>query len=237
MPRSAWQAGAPGLGKERREAGYHLSHGVSTPRQRPIDRVPSAWPFLVERYAEAELEGHVHFRLASVRHRPARDFCAVFRKGRQLERAEVVSQARRGGCLPVGDAPNRGPHNVQEAVFVGVVELVEEPEGMELGALLIPSLVGLQVLDDCLGVIADADDFGDPVPSIVGATPEDWELRTALIRRRIAPRMNARWSSPDRRLWRMSPISTPHSRAGGRFLISTRTRRSPVFGSESGNGR
>ncbi len=59
---------------------------------------------------------------------------------------------------------------------------------MTLSSCLIPSVVRLQVLDDCLCMVAGTDDLGGTFLPIVGPTPEDWELRTALVRRRIAPK-------------------------------------------------
>lgn len=173
------------LVEERCKPGDHpILHHVSEPRQRPCDPVPSAWPFLIERYMEVELEGHIHFWIGRVG-RPACDLCAIFRKGLEPE-GRPVGCAGRHRADPVRDSGNGGSNHVDEPMFVGVVQLMEEPEGMSLSSVLVPSVIRLNVLGDCLGVVAGPAELRDAPPAIVGPTPEDWELRTGLIRRRIA---------------------------------------------------
>lgn len=72
--------------QERREAGKDDVADVSldTP-ERFHHGLASSWPFLVERYVEDKVEGHVHFRyrdLGGRVKRPPRDYCAVFKRAK-----------------------------------------------------------------------------------------------------------------------------------------------------------
>ena len=61
-------------------------------------------------------------------------------------------------------------------MLVNIRKLVKHPEGID--SIVLPSLVRLQPLDDCLGVWVDAPDFTLPLPGLHGPVSENRELRS-----------------------------------------------------------
>ena len=140
-------------------------------RQDIKDRQSSTWPFWTERYTRDEIEIHVHLWF----NRPAKhsmhrnDYCAIFKS------AQGQGEAILSNCMPktanldiaTGETGVRHAHH---SMFVMVRKFVKKPEGVQIRRP-VRSVVRLQGLDDCLSVVGEVFDFGQPASSSWLATP------------------------------------------------------------------
>lgn len=127
---------------------------VTMDTREPVgDRVASEllWSSLAETYAKGGIELHVHFRAGFVNGGIAGDWCAIF--NRSEDWLDFVDSDTAEDDEGNGLGSEKG--NVGQTVLVLDGKLVELPERV-VGDVLLPSVVRLQPLDDCLRVWVDA---------------------------------------------------------------------------------
>lgn len=136
------------------DSGYSAEHG----------------PSLIERYGRAALEAHLHVSLRRCQEVDLSGICAVLQRAIREDRV-------RGSAG--GHGESRGRHHGMawrdEPMFVAVRQLAQYPQGMG-DQLDIPSVIRLQVLDDCLSSGTDVFDLSLVFGEVAGGVA-DGELR------------------------------------------------------------
>ena len=114
------------------------------------DRLAPAWPFYVERYAVGLMRLYVHLRVVSANpDTDPRDYVVVVKASRSwggMINHDHVLKDRKDDLGVLDD----GVGGVQKPMFVVVVDVGEDGEGVPIG--VIPSLVRLCLPNDPLGV-------------------------------------------------------------------------------------
>jgi hypothetical protein len=126
------------------------------------------WGSLAPAYCEGRGALHVHFRVASAKRPVARNYCAAFNRAPlnfDVRGAPWVGRVEVDGCRD-------GERYVRQSVFISVGELAE---GRKTYA--VPSIVRLQVLDDCLRGWVDAPDHVSAFVRELLHTTEEGESR------------------------------------------------------------
>jgi len=138
------------------------------------DRLAPAWPFYVERYAVGLMQLYVHLRI-----RPAdpdaysRDYVVVVKASRPwggIISHDHVLKDRKDDLGVLDD----GVGGVQKPMFVVVVDVGEDGEGVPIG--VIPSLIRLCLPNDPLGVGMHATDALSSIAPEVDLPGVDREL-------------------------------------------------------------
>ena len=137
---------------------------------------PRGYRPLPEEYVEGQQGVHVHLRVeplseSGVTGRIGRNLCAVFKRT-QVDIDGPGQVGRVGNVSPCADS-HLG--NVRRSMLVHVGKLVQHPEGVRRE--LIPSIVRLQSLDDCLRSWVDAPDFVATFPHQPVLVAKDGKLR------------------------------------------------------------
>ena len=145
--------------KPRKEGALDVVNDVleGFPRIEIIDRRS-----LLEGYVSGDLMPHLHFYVSDERDIATNYFCAVYQRarGEYLPRVNHETGRKRryrdraNGCL----------NDIQTAVLVDIAEVMQPPQGMT--SVVIPSMIRLQLLDDCLRVWPDAHDLVKPAPAL-----------------------------------------------------------------------
>lgn len=127
----------------------------------------------VERYERASLKLHLHFGVAQDGEHS--DFCAIVHRTGSLRMVEQleghdrmpggVSKGGLGVCTSQSD-------EAQSAVFINVVEMVENPVGVPFGRA-IRSVVRLQPLDECCRLLGNPAHNPRRSPFILFVLPEN----------------------------------------------------------------
>jgi hypothetical protein len=161
------------------ESFHEIPHVVKHPPQ----LFSGEEPFRIlnmQRYFYGSVDMHVHFRLSKRRSEAINetgDLCAVLIEpgaGRAWDPL-VASRGDEGSVPQAADYRREGP-----AVFVGVVEPVEEGESVDIR--IRSAVVGLRCLDDCHCVLGHAVDSARPTSARVvmdagvGALVQRWIL-------------------------------------------------------------
>lgn len=130
---------------------------------------------LPEGYAEGQEGVHVHLRVEAFDNRHMggirRDLCAVFKRTEK----DVHGAGQMGHVGKVSVGGDGHLRNVRHSMLVHVVKLLQLPEGVRRE--LVPSIVRLKTLDDCLRVWVDAPDFVAAFPFRHLPVAKDGELQ------------------------------------------------------------
>jgi hypothetical protein len=113
---------------------------------------------LPEEYVEGQQGVHVHLRVEALREGRGTglvgcDLCAVFKR----TKIDVDGSGQVGSVREVSPSADSDLRDMRRSMFVHVVKLTKHPEGVR--RVLIPSIVRLQSLDDCLRSWIDVPDF------------------------------------------------------------------------------
>jgi hypothetical protein len=138
--------------KERGEARQNLVHDVVSDSRQNLKYIRPLGHRSFERYAELEIELHVHFSAWAVAvGTETEQFCATFHRSSRL----LHSDFEAGVAADVGSS-ERKKRQVEQAMLVDVREFVKNPQGVT--GVVLPSVVRLQPLDFCLCAIRDVPD-------------------------------------------------------------------------------
>lgn len=136
---------------------------------------------ILKEYSEFKLSIHIHFRMRFGNGgRRSEDMCAVYFPLPRFCWAQHSFDPLGAYSLNVGDI---WKHDNDHAVFVDVVEFMDDPQGIGLG-IRWPSFIWLQILDRirCFGP-----DWPEPFPNagLIASRMDraDWELGFAACRR------------------------------------------------------
>lgn len=99
----------------------------------------------LEGYAEGRRALHAHLRVRTARSGVSGDYCALFNR----TPIDFNVRGAHGYREPKGNALRHQERQMGQPMLVNVRKLIENPEGVH-GGEAIPSLVRLQVLNDCL---------------------------------------------------------------------------------------
>lgn len=109
------------------------------------------WPRLLEAYVQGTTEVHVHFRGAVAGVAIPEDWCAVFNRATD---EQSIYDCTMTHC-DFRQAFKREQCETERSVLIPVGQLIQLPEWME-ECRIIPSIVRLQLLDDCLHLRGDS---------------------------------------------------------------------------------
>jgi hypothetical protein len=128
------------------------------------------WEAVAEAYAQQRIVVHVQFCIGHLgTPNITGHFCAVFDRARFKRRAHITNEQERFG----GEDASRWQNQLEigQAMLVNVGKLVNHPQGVRCE--IFPSLVRLQLLDDCLRSWVDAPDFVTTFPFFHRPVPKD----------------------------------------------------------------
>lgn len=139
--------------------------------------VDGIWRSFAESYEEGRRLVHVHFRVYAGGSDKAGDFCATFERLQTVLAVQEVVGTFGGGNAGNKEGKGAGGYNPQvgESVLVLDRKLVKYPE--KATESVIPSLVRLQFLDECLRVWVDAPDLLTTLVGSHSPVAENGELQ------------------------------------------------------------
>jgi hypothetical protein len=141
------------LRKEWGEFRQNFVHDVIPDRGQDLKNIRPLGHRSFERYAELEIELHIHFSAWVVAESTETEqFCATYHRSRLPLRSDSEASV----TADVGSF-EREKRQVGQAVLVDIREFVKNPQGVT-GGVIWPSIVWLQPLDFCLCAIRDVPD-------------------------------------------------------------------------------
>jgi hypothetical protein len=170
------------VGEERGQGGDDIVDDVPLYPSKGVGATPPrGYRPLPEEYVEGQQGVHVHLWVEPLSDGGGMgsvgcDLCAIFKR----TQVDVHGSGQMGRVGKVGPHTDGNLRDVRCSMFVHVAKLVQLPKGVQ--RKLIPSVVRLQSLDNCLRSWVDAPDFVTTFPRRPFSVAKDGELRLSIER-------------------------------------------------------